>query len=244
MEQQVEVPDGFFPWDDIPDSGLLPEGIFQMRGEKLEEGMTGTGKKRISLQAIVEQPEDMAGMRMFENFTIGSAEDLLAKNIATWKKSVGMSILKNDVCKAANIPPSNEIAVIAAAFAGSMFVVDAIIQTQEGGDWHGTKRNKFQYYKVGERAVGAKKSTTPGVGMPQAPAAPPVAPSVTPAATPPPPSGVPAVETTAVEATNGSVWIPGSPTPPGFVPCGNCNTIWRAGSDFASHAQECMRGTT
>ena len=229
MEQQVEVPDGFFPWDDIPDSGLLPVGVFQMRGEKLEEGITGTGKKKISLQAIVEQPEDSAGMRMFENFTIGSEEDPLANNIATWKKSVGISILKNDVCKAANIPPSNEIAILAAAFEGSMFVVDAIIQTQEGGDWHGTKRNKFQYYKVGERAVGAKKGTTPGVGVPQAPVAPPVAPPVvttTPAASPP--SVAPAVEAAAAQAA-------------GTIPCGNCGQSF-AVAEFAAHVQTCLQG--
>ena len=235
MEQQVEVPDGFFPWDDIPDSGLLPEGIFQMRGESMEFGLTSTEKKRCFIQAVVEEPKEAVGLRMFENFTIGTEEDPMARKLETWKyKSVGAKILKNNLCNAANIARTNSEEDLKAGFAGCMFVVEVFITEDKDGDWKGTKRNKFQYYKVGERQVGVKGSAIGKVPAPQAPGAgaPPIAPLVAPAAAPPPPSVAPPVET-AVK----------------LIPCDMCKQMERekteyAPEDYRNHLNECIQAFT
>ena len=150
---EAKVQDGFFPFDEIPDSGVLPDGVFQARGESLEMVPTSTGKKMYSMRAVVELPEDYAGMNFFENFVIGIEGDEMAENVSTWKKSIGARRLKG-LLKSANVPGTSSESQITAGFPGVMFLVQASQFTEKEGDYEGTVRNRFNFYPIGGKATG------------------------------------------------------------------------------------------
>lgn len=232
----------FFPWDDIPDSGVLLAGMYQMRGESLSIETTSTGKRMIVMQAVVEQPEAYAGMRIFENFVIGIEEDPMGAQRETWLRSVGARRLKG-LLKAANVPQSNDLNQICNTFAGVMFLTQATQYEEQSGDYKGSIRNRFNFYKVGERVVGVEGKPMGARGAaPQAvpQAVPPQ--TAQPTATPSPSGTVPGQPTVQPQAQPVPTPQPqAQPSAEVMIPCGNCNQSFPA-SQFGAHVQACLAG--
>ena len=90
----------FFPWDEIPDSNVLPTGVFHMEGVKLEDGKSSTGKRMFGMQAKVLRPEKYAGMMFFDRYVTGTDEAPMAILPGT----MGSQAMKA-LFKGAQIPP-------------------------------------------------------------------------------------------------------------------------------------------
>ena len=229
----TQVADGFFPWDAIPDSGVLPDGAFQARGESLEVTVTSTGKKMYSMQGIVEQPEEYSGMRFFENFVIGMDDDPMATQESTWKKSVGARRLKQ-LLKAASVPVGNSEAQLCAGFAGVMFVVQASQYTEQSGDYAGTVRNRFNFYPIGGKQIGVSGKPAGARGA---------LPTATAPSTPPPAPPTPAAPATPTEPqaiAPEPVQETVTPASDAMIPCGNCGQQVPV-NEFGVHVQNCLK---
>lgn len=245
---EANVPQGFVPFDEIPDSGVLLDGTYHVAGEELTADFSSTGKKMYSARMVVAAPDDYQGMYMFENFVIGTDDDPQATQLSTWKKSIGARRLKG-MLKAAGIPSSNDEAAICAGFKGVQFMIVVSQYTEKGGDYDGTIRNRIGgFYRVGERApevtgkpTGARGATpmpTPAAVTPTAPAPPtptpvsaPTAAPAAPAAPPAPtaPSPQPAAEAPAPAAA--------------MLPCGVCGKQIPV-TGFQDHVAACMAAQT
>ena len=249
-----QIPAGFVPFDDIPDSGVLPDGAYQVRGEELRNEVTSTGKKMYSMQAVVELPEQQAGMFVFENFVIGSEGDPQALQKDTWLKSIGARRWKQ-MMKAAQVPQTTNEAQVLAGFAGSVFTVVATTYTEKDGDYAGTQRNRFNFYRVGTYAPGlAAKGAPKGAGArPAGPAAAAMAaPAVQPVAPAPayvpPPQPQPQYAQAPQPAPRPTMPPPvAQPAPQGappqvvMLPCGNCGKSFTV-AEFPGHVQLCLQG--
>ena len=236
----MQYDQNFFPWDDIPDSGVLLDGMYQMRGESLNIEITSTGKRMITMQAIVEQPENYANMRIFENFVIGTDNDKMGQMKETWLASIGARRFKG-LLKAANVPQSNDLQQICATFPGVMFLAQATQYTEKGGDYAGTTRNRFNFYRIGEKTVGVTGKSPVGLGapavmptfqpqpQPQVQPAPQVQPTPQPQPQPQPQLNVvqPQPQAEAVQEV--------------LIPCGNCQKSFPA-SQFQAHVNQCLQG--
>jgi len=207
------VKDGFFPFDEIPDSGVLPDCTVLTEGQEIRNEVTSTGKKMYVMQASVAEG-DHTGQFIFENFVIGTDDDPMATELDTWKKSVGARRFKG-LLKAANIPSESNEAKLLASFQGTKFLTQVSQYTEKSGDYAGTVRNRFNFYKVGTRATGAVK---------QAPRPASVAPSLPPTAAPSPPS------------------TPAPSNAPGMITCPGCKEQI-AQADFAKHVNDCAKLT-
>jgi len=217
----TQVQDGFFPFGEIPDSGVLPDCTVLTEGQELRVEVTSTGKKMYVMQASVAEG-DYSGQYIFENFVIGTDDDPGAMQLETWKKSVGARRLKG-LLKAASIPESTSEQQLCIGFGGCKFITQVSQYTEKAGDYAGTVRNRFNFYKVGTRATGGGVSKPKPVVAPAAPAPPTGAPSA-----PPPPKAPPA---------------PAAPSAPaaGMLPCGNCKQEFPI-AEFAAHVQACLAG--
>lgn len=204
--------DRAFPWDEIPDSNIVPVGTYLLRGVELtEETSREAGKLMYKAQVSTIEPAEHANEALFERFVIGSDEDPLAKQPATWKASVGARRMKA-MLNAAQIPSGLSTAQIAQTFPGAQFLCKVSQEEQKEGDYKGTISNRLSnFFKVGERATGldATAPTIPGtapvaaapapapapVAQPQAPqpvaTPPPAAPAAAPAPGGPPPAAAP-----------------------------------------------------
>ena len=218
----TQVQDGFFPFGEIPDSGVLPDCTVLTEGQELRVEVTSTGKKMYVMQASVAEG-DYSGQYIFENFVIGTDDDPGAMQLETWKKSVGARRLKG-LLKAANIPETTSEEQLCVGFGGCKFVTQVSQYTEKSGDYAGTIRNRFNFYKVGTRATGGaiKKAIMPAQASVAPPAAPP--PTGAPSAAPPPQA-------------------PAAPSAPsaGMLPCGNCKKEFPI-AEFAAHVQACLAG--
>ncbi len=238
----VNVPAGFVPFDEIPDSGVLLDGVYHVAGEELSADQSSTVKKIYTCRMVVIAPDDYKGMYVFENFVIGMDDDPVASQLSTWKKSIGARRFKS-LLKAAGIPSSNDEAAICAGFVGVQLTLVVSQYTEKGGDYDGTIRNRIGgFYRVGERtaevtgkpsgAGGAVVSPTPVLATPT-PATPSPQPASVPLAVPsvPTPSGVP-IAPAAVSA-------PTPATEGNMLPCGICNTKIPV-AEFQAHIATCM----
>lgn len=227
-----QIPAGFVPYEDISDSGVQPDGAYQLRGVSMEPATTSTGKKMFRCVAQVELPEAQAGQQVYENFVIGNDNDPAAQLKETWTASVGARRWKG-LLKAAAVPASTSEANLCAGFEGSVFCGVATTYTEKDGDYAGTMRNRWNFYKVGtyQPGVVAKKGA---VGAVRAPAAPQPASFVPPMGGVPMPSLVPPVPTMSAPAP------PVSAPPPGIMlPCGICGKQFSPG-DFPTHVAQCL----
>lgn len=232
-----------FPWAEIPDSNIVPDGVYQCQGVLLEETLSSGGKLMYKAQMTVQEPIDYKGITFFEYFVIGSDGDLLAADPNTYKMSIGARRMKS-LFKAAQLPQVQDIDQIAASFGGSVFLSLVTMTIEKGGDYAGTPRNRLNaFYKIGERAVGLQDKakspaaaaagavpTAPIVPTPPTPAAPPIpaAPSVpvAPPAAPAPPAPPVATPTTGVAGA--------------MLKCTICNTDVPV-AEFKAHVDECLK---
>lgn len=237
-----------FPWEEIPDSNIVPDGVYSCQGALLEETRSQAGKLMYKSQMTVQEPIDYKGITFFEYFVIGSDEDLEALQPITWKTSIGARRMKS-LFKAAQLPQVQDIDQLVASFAGSIFLSLVTMQIEKEGDYKGTPRNRLNaFYKVGERSVGLEQGSkgpaaaaagavpaapvapAPAVPTPVAPVAPtpPLAPAVPAAPAPPATPAAPATPV-AAPAVGGAV-----------LKCTICNSDVPV-AEFKAHVDECLK---
>ena len=223
----TNLPDGFIPWSDIPDSGLLSPGMYQMRVVTLEDTVSSTNKRMFVLSASVDEPAEHSGMMIFENFVVGTEDDPKAQQSSTWKdqKNVGAKRFKQ-FKGAAQLPEESDPVKFCHGAQGAVFLAQASIFVEKGGDYEGTQRNRFNFFKVGSRPTGLDRGVGGAKPKPvAAPAAPAPAPPTGAPSAPPPPQA------------------PAAPSAPaaGMLPCGNCKKEFPI-AEFAAHVQACLAG--
>ena len=229
------------PWDDIPDTGMVPDGAYLIQIIDVPEAATKGGEDAVlpagclmyrAVHWIVE-PAQFTGMQLFDNFVIGTAEDPEAEDPETWKASIGARLFKQ-MLKKAQVPFGQDLDEMCLIAVGQQLI--AVVGSQITK--RGTPMNQIRsYYAVGERQVGIDASA-PAVPKAAAPKARPVATSAAPptaAAAAPPTRAVPRPAPTA----------PAPPAPKGpakaaagvpMVKCTICNNqVARA--EFATHVQ-------
>jgi len=214
-------------FDDIPDSAVWPNGMYQVRGEELKWAHANNGKLMARVQWKADQPEEWAGNMGFNNFVIGDDEDLEGARSNTWKK-FGPRKFKEMLVAAqmqlGNLNPCNpnDREKIAGLFPGVVFLAQATVTKQQEGDYAGTDQNNWSFYKVGTRET--KLGDKGGRPIPKTPpAAPPSA--------PPPPTAAPSPPST-----------PAPSNAPGMITCPGCKEQI-AQADFAKHVNDCAKLT-
>ena len=232
-QQQVN----HFPWDEIPDIDVLEAGDYLVRGNGLEDGLAGTGKRMFSAQIEVQEPDEAKGMFLFENFVTGSEE----APTSILPGTMGTRRLKR-MLTAAQIPATNNTDQICSGFEGALFGVRVSKYTEEKGEYAGTERNKInKFMRVGEFqpqigiVTGGPAAAAQRVVAPQKPPA-----AGQPKQAPPPPPQAPAPP-----STNATV----PPPPPAgaqtdnsgeTLVCAICHQNIPA-AEFAAHVQECAQ---
>ncbi len=249
------------PWDEIPDTNVVPGGLYPLLAVSLEEVRTKEANKLMykACVQIMDEPrvQDFSGMLIFEQFVIGSDADPEANELNTWKKSFGARLLKQMI-NASQIPERADMDKICANFKDHQFIGNVSYSLDQSEEYKGTPRNRVtSYYKMGEREVGIdpksyaeyKGGGAAGVSAPTVAAPPPPAAPVVPAVT--------HVTTTPTQVITAPVQpaVPTQPTAP--VPPGpplaqaalaganiNCPTCQQQGkpsaiplADFAAHVQ-------
>jgi len=145
------------PFEEIPDSNVVPGGIYPLKALKLEETESQTGKLMYKLSVqIMDDPKvgDYSGMVLFEQFTIGNDDDLKAEQVDTWKRSFGAKMLKQLIA-ASQIAERNDLDKICANFADHQFLGNINYSVEKEGPYAGTPRNRINsFFAVGSREVG------------------------------------------------------------------------------------------
>lgn len=145
------------PFEEIPDSNVVPGGIYPLKALKLEETESQTGKLMYKLSVqITDDPKvgDYSGMVLFEQFTIGNDDDLKAEQVDTWKRSFGAKMLKQLIA-ASQIAERNDLDKICANFADHQFLGNINYSVEKEGPYAGTPRNRINsFFAVGSREVG------------------------------------------------------------------------------------------
>jgi hypothetical protein len=92
------------PLGQIPDSAVLPDGIFRVCVSKLEDVMTKekegkTQKAMLKLTGKVIEPKAYAGQPYYDNFVIGTEKDPEAELLETWVGGIGGKQFKRFLSK-------------------------------------------------------------------------------------------------------------------------------------------------
>lgn len=100
------------PFGNIPDSSLLPDGIFRLKLAKVEAVMTASrdgkaSKLMYKTMSQVIEPKSHAGLMYFEQFVIGTEDDPEAEELSTWQTSFGARNWKK-LCAKTNVPYGDE----------------------------------------------------------------------------------------------------------------------------------------
>lgn len=87
------------PFGSIPDSNILPDGVYRLKIDKLEEVMSKEREGKVSklmykLTSKVVEPASHKGLFFNEFFTIGTEDDPEAEELNTWQTSIGGRALK------------------------------------------------------------------------------------------------------------------------------------------------------
>lgn len=163
-------------WDDIPDSTLLPQDLYEFEVEDLTEETSKKGKLMYRGVFRVVQPTAFAGAPIYDYFAVGTDDDPTAQDELTWKNSIGVRRLKR-LFKAAQIPMTPEIDEMVETAKGQHFVGSVSQEVDDGTrdpKYAGVKRNRIDaMYPVGTRLPGAAGSgeTTATPAAPPRPAA-------------------------------------------------------------------------
>lgn len=156
--------------NDIPDSTLLPTGMYLMSVDTIEETTTNPDKgiARLMYKATfkVVEPEQFAGVPLFEYFVIGNNDDPDARQAATWLNSVGAKRLKR-LAKATLVPVTNDADAMVGAITGQRFVASIgqkIDDGQRDPKYAGFKRNTVEgMHAVGTQTIGITGSSDAAV---------------------------------------------------------------------------------
>ena len=82
------------PWDSIALGTVLPDGMYNVYVESFEESFSKTGKLMYRSRYRVEEPDQFANMVLFDNYVIGTEDDLTGEDPDTWKGSFGAKKMK------------------------------------------------------------------------------------------------------------------------------------------------------
>lgn len=230
-------------FDAVPDSNVVPEGLYQTQIESFEEKSSKSGKLMYLLTFEIMEPAEYAGQKLFEYFVIGSDEDPDGAEEATWNKAVGAQRMKQ-VLKKSQVPMDTDMDNIAAAAVQSQQVINVIQQVDEEGEYKGTIRNRIRgFYGLGEKEVGVTAAEAPKPKAPLASVPKAAAPA---AAKPAPKAAAPAAAKPAAPRPN---LPPGTQTPPrpaaaapaakpksAEVKCSICETMVPR-AEFSAHVE-------
>ena len=94
-------------WDAVPDSVLLPEGMYRLSVEAIDEVESSNGKKmyKVTFRVVEGMYE---GSPFYDNYVVGSDADPMAELQETRDKSIGIRTMKR-LFKATQIPLSPRI---------------------------------------------------------------------------------------------------------------------------------------
>ena len=171
-------------WSEIPDSQLVPEGVYLVALESLPESQSKSNKLMYPAQFTILEPAGFAGLPLYENLTIDPD---------TWRSAVSVRIMKR-MFRAIGVELVDDLDETIAAALGQQLIaqVSITVDSGKGGEqYKGRQRNSITaFYAVGEQEIG-------GNGAAPAPAkAPARAPAPAPrAATPPARAAAPAART-------------------------------------------------
>ena len=248
------------PWDDIPDTNLVPGGIYHCVGKMLEEVASSTGKLMYKAQIEIAEPQEHAGHLFFENFCIGSDEDPNADSVDTWKGSFAAKRYKK-LLNAAQVPQQADMEQILFAFQSTQFLISVVLTKEKDGEYKGQDTNKLaNFYKIGERPIGIdpKSAMTMKAGANRAAPAAVAPPVAAPVATAPNVPVVPAAPIVVppaapvapvVAAPPAAAIVPPPPAAPAAplaagpaMPCNVCGQQIPM-ADYAAHVQAHQAGT-
>lgn len=167
--------------DEVRESGVkLPNDLYRVKIEHLEEKAASTGKAMIVATLRVVNHAKFTGAMHIENFTIGTDDDPTVDDPQTWTKTVGASRFKT-MLKKAKVRMEANLAKQFRVAEGAELVIDTLQEVDDG-----SKNPKYKgnvnvritaFYEIGERQAGSKSA-------PQAPQ------TIRRAAPPPPPPPV------------------------------------------------------
>ncbi len=220
------------PWDEIPDTNVVPGGLYPLVAVSMEEIYSKEHSKlmyKVCVQIMDDAGvQDFSGMLLWEQFTIGSEEDPNATELNTWKKSFGAKMLKQMIA-ASQIAERADMDKICLNFKDHQLIanISYSVDNDPESEYRGQPQNRMRgFYKMGEREVGidpksyaeykgggAAGVSAPTVAAPPPPAAPvPVGPAVPVVATPV--AQVVPVQPMAPVAPPVQTTIPGQPAAP------------------------------
>lgn len=157
------------PFNEIPDSTILPTGHYILTIESFEPGVTKTPPERLQYrqQLRVVEPSSHANLVVFDSQTIGNADDPDAEYVETWQQSGGARRLKA-ICNAAGIQEDDDDRLIAAIEGQQVLAyIEEYTEPDTNRDgspnqYAGQLRNRIgRYYKVGDREPGLMQPTAP-----------------------------------------------------------------------------------
>lgn len=141
----------------------LPAINYNVRVERLEEALTqDTNKLMFKLTTTITEPAEFAGLRLYDNFVMGSEDDPNADNAETWKSVTGKRFHR--FVKKTEVPyeASESTDVFFARAIGAELTVGTVqkIDTGNNPKYAGRTQTKIsQYFRLGERPVGATVDT-------------------------------------------------------------------------------------
>lgn len=161
------------PFGSIPDSNILPDNIYRLKIDKLEEVMSKEGDGKTSklmykLTNKVVEPASHKGLFFTEFFVIGTEDDPEAEELNTWQTSIGGRALKRLSAKL-GVPTGDEedSDAFLAAVKGVEYLATIITKTEpdtkktpEGVEvdnpYKGRVNNRVTaYWALGEREPGS-----------------------------------------------------------------------------------------
>ena len=255
------------PLSQVPDRIILDAGAYELTIENVEEALSKTDKLMYKAELRVAGPNGVPGIGMpqFENFVIGTDEDLNADDPNTWLKSRGASRLKQ-LLKAAQVEIGDDVDECIAQALGQSIVARIIAFTEPDlnrdktpNEYAGQPRNRIaSFHPLGAVETGLAPEAPETARQPaRPPARPPAARPAAPAPLPPR-RAVPPRTTTAprvgTQPTPATAPTPPPPTakPPArkpaadakapkdrIVACGNCNQEMYE-SQFEAHMDQCL----
>ena len=147
------------PWQDIPDSAVVPDGVYHLAVEEIEESQSSErtgGKLMYELTVRIVEPRAFVNLPLYNNFVVGSDDDPNADDPETWKASVGAKNLKRFFA-ATQVEFMDDMAPMCEASRDQEFLALVTRTTQEKGDFKGREQNNFNGgFKRGEREGGVR----------------------------------------------------------------------------------------
>ena len=152
-------------WSEVPDTTLLPEGMYRLEIESIDEAVTATPPARLMYKAMYRVAEGaFKGSVLFDNFAIGTPEDPNAKEQATWNTSRAARRLRR-LLRGAQVPIVEDVDEMVAVAVGQQFQAVVTVKKDDGKRdprYAGLERNEIGgYYAPGERAEGPTAPAAP-----------------------------------------------------------------------------------